>query len=40
MMENVSETNFGGNEIILKNQLVKSAILPQSSRELTRNITE
>ncbi|MDD6457979.1 MAG: hypothetical protein PUF68_04375, partial [Lactimicrobium massiliense] len=39
MMENVSETNFGGNEIILKNQLVKSAILPQSSRELTRNIT-
>ena len=37
-MEELKELRFGDNEVALNNNLVKSSILPQSSKELTRNV--
>ena len=37
-MEELKELRFGDNEISLNNNLVKSSILPQSSKELSRNV--
>lgn len=37
-MEELKELRFGDNEVALNNNLVKSSILPQSSKELSRNV--
>ena len=37
-MQELKEIRIGDNEIVLNNNLVKTSILPQSSRDLSRNI--
>ena len=37
-MEEIKELRFGDSEIILQNNLVRSAILPTSTKELSRNL--
>ena len=37
-MEEIKELRFGDSEIILQNNLVRSALLPTSTKELSRNL--